>query len=101
VRLASGETIAADAVITTVALGVLARLVPDLDAGYAELLRRVEYQWATVLVLALDRPLSSMYWLTVTEPDCPFVVAVSRRTSARPRSTAASMSCTSRTTPIR
>jgi protoporphyrinogen oxidase len=36
-----------------------------------------------VLVLALDRPLSSIYWLTVTEPDCPFVVAV-EQTNFRP-----------------
>lgn len=76
VRLASGETVAADAVIATVPSGAFARLVPGLDPAYAALLQRVEYQWATVLVLALDRPLSSMYWLTVTEPGCPFVVAV-------------------------
>jgi protoporphyrinogen oxidase len=29
-----------------------------------------------VLVLALDRPLSATYWLTATDDDCPFVVAV-------------------------
>ncbi|MSQ42544.1 MAG: NAD(P)/FAD-dependent oxidoreductase [Dehalococcoidia bacterium] len=83
VRLASGETVAADAVIATVPSGVFVRLVPGLDAEYAALLQRVEYQWATVLVLALDRPLSSIYWLTVTEADCPFVVAV-EQTNFRP-----------------
>ncbi len=50
----------------------LAELAPDYDA----LLDRVRYQWATVLVLALDRPLSDIYWLTVTDDDCPFVAAV-------------------------
>ncbi len=52
------------------------RAVPNLDADYVRRLESVDYQWATVLVLALDRPLSSIYWLTVTDPDCPFVVAV-------------------------
>ncbi len=65
-----------DAVIATVSSSVFARLAPDLDAGYRALLEAVEYQWATVLVLALDRPLSDTYWLTVTDRDCPFVVAV-------------------------
>ena len=36
----------------------------------------MRYQWATVLVLALDRPLSDTYWLTMTDEDCPFVAAV-------------------------
>ena len=66
----------ADAVIATVHSGVLPRLAPDLPAEYRALLDALEYQWATVLVLALDRPLSEIYWLTVTDPDCPFVVAV-------------------------
>ena len=29
-----------------------------------------------MLAITLDRPLSSIYWLTMTDPDCPFVVAV-------------------------
>ena len=69
----------ADAVIATVPSGAFRRLVPaidELDPAYAALLDAVEYQWATVLVLALDRPLSETYWLTVTDDDCPFVVAV-------------------------
>ena len=69
----------AEAVIATVSSGAFRRLAPaieELDPGYAALLDAVEYQWATVLVLALERPLSETYWLTVTDDDCPFVVAV-------------------------
>ena len=66
----------ADTVIATTPSDVFRRIVPELEAGYAELLDAVEYQWATVLILALDRPLSESYWLTVTDADCPFVVAV-------------------------
>lgn len=74
------EPVAADAVILTTPAPAAARLVPELAAveGGA-LVRRLEsigYQWATVLVLALDRPLSPYYWLTVTDPGCPFVLAV-------------------------
>ena len=75
----AGEELRADAVLATVPSGLLARIAPEIaqrDARYAEMLAAVQYQWATVLVLALDRPLSSIYWLTMTDADCPFVVAV-------------------------
>jgi len=35
----------------------------------------VRYQWATCLVLALDRPLSDFYWLSIGD-DLPFVACV-------------------------
>jgi protoporphyrinogen oxidase len=74
-----GKIERADLVIATTPSMIFRRLVPDLeriDPGYDALLQRVQYQWATVLVLALDRPLSEIYWLTMTDDDCPFVVAV-------------------------
>ena len=79
IRLADGTEARADAVLATVPSEWFARIVPDLDerdARYAEMLRSVQYQWATVLAITLDRPLSPIYWLTMTDPDCPFVVAV-------------------------
>ena len=79
VRLVGGDHVAADAVIATVPSGLFAQIAPEVGAAspeYERMLQAVEYQWATVLVLALDRPLSPIYWLTMTEPGCPFVVAV-------------------------
>ncbi len=70
------ELLEADTVIATVHSGVLPRIAPDLPEDYVAQLGQVEYQWATVLLLALDRPLSGIYWLTITDDDCPFVVAV-------------------------
>ena len=70
------ELLPADIVVATVASPILARLAPELGEDYRALLEGVDYQWATVLVLALDRPLSEIYWLTATNADCPFVVAV-------------------------
>ena len=69
----------ADAVIATVPSGIFERMLPelgDLDGKYASMIAAQQYQWASVLVLALDRPLSEHYWLTMTDEDCPFVVAV-------------------------
>lgn len=74
-----GELERADLVLVTTPSGVFRRLLPELAEtapDYDALLDRVRYQWATVLVLALDRPLSGIYWLTVTDEDCPFVAAV-------------------------
>ena len=65
-----------DVVIATVPSGAFGRLTPALEPRYAALLEAVRYEWATVLVLALDRPLSETYWLTMSDADCPFVVAV-------------------------
>ena len=65
--------------IATVPSGIFARMLPelgDLDPTYASMIAAQKYQWASVLVLALDRPLSEHYWLTMTDEDCPFVVAV-------------------------
>lgn len=74
----------ADAVLVTVPSYAFIDLVPELDSDYRAKLESVQYQWATVLVLAMDRPLSSTYWLTVTDDDCPFVVAVEQTNFVSP-----------------
>ena len=48
------EIVDADAVIVTAHSRLLPELVPELSPEYRALLDAVEYQWATVLVLALD-----------------------------------------------
>ncbi|MEX2373916.1 MAG: FAD-dependent oxidoreductase, partial [Dehalococcoidia bacterium] len=86
VRLPDGREERADIVLATVPSGLFQQIVPDLDdpdapwgregARYASMLGAVQYQWATVLLLTLDRQLSGTYWLTMTDDDAPFVVAV-------------------------
>ena len=79
IRLRDGREVRGDAVLATVPSEWFARMVPEIaerDPWFASMLTAVQYQWATVLLLRLDRPLSSIYWLTMTEDDCPFVVAV-------------------------
>lgn len=83
----AGEALHGDAVLATTPSGIFADLVsglPGVDERYDEMLRSVRYQWATVLVLALDRPLSEIYWLTMTDDDVPFVVTVEQTNFVSP-----------------
>jgi protoporphyrinogen oxidase len=61
----SGETIAADAVISTVPTPVLARLVQDTRPQYAAVLSEIRYMGALCSVLSVERRLSPVYWLNV------------------------------------
>jgi protoporphyrinogen oxidase len=62
-----------DAVIATTPSYVFTRLVPPLPEDYARKLTDVTYLSAVLIVLVLDRPLSSMYWLNVADRTVPFV----------------------------
>jgi len=92
VRLADGREERADAVLATTPSGLFRKIVPSLESAgeagqqYARMLDAVQYQWATVVVITLDRPLSDIYWLTMTDDDAPFVVAV-EQTNFLPAST--------------
>lgn len=69
----AGE-VAARRVVATPALPLVADLVQDwAGPAYLQRLRRIEYLANVCLVLELDRPLSSTYWLNVNDPDFPFV----------------------------
>ena len=72
---AAGELHEFDQVLMTVPNILVKRLAPDLPPDYMEILSRVEYQWATCLVLALDRPLTKFYWQSIGDP-LPFVACV-------------------------
>ena len=65
--------VAADAVIATPALPIVADLVEPHAAEYAEGLRRIRYLASLCVVLELDRSLSDIYWLNVNDPGFPFV----------------------------
>ena len=62
-----------DAVIATTPSYVFTRLVPPLPESYAKKLTDVTYLAAVLVVLALKRPLSNMYWLNVADRSVPFV----------------------------
>jgi protoporphyrinogen oxidase len=65
-----------DRVISTFAPRLTARLVPELPTEW-----RARHEWgraygAHCVVLALDRPLTSVYWLNVNDPGFPFMAMV-------------------------
>jgi protoporphyrinogen oxidase len=65
-----------DRVISTFATRLTARLVPELPGTW-----RQRHEWgraygAHCVVLALDRPLTSVYWLNVNDPGYPFMALV-------------------------
>ncbi|MGH2395245.1 MAG: FAD-dependent oxidoreductase, partial [Candidatus Limnocylindria bacterium] len=65
-----------DRVVSTLATRLTARLVPELPAEWRE-----RHEWgraygAHCLILALDRPLTSVYWLNVNDPGFPFMALV-------------------------
>jgi protoporphyrinogen oxidase len=76
VTTADGVRHEADAVIATILNPVFRKLAPELPEEYDRLLQRVEYQWATCLVLSLKRPISDTYWLNMADADIPFVACV-------------------------
>lgn len=74
-----------DRVISTLAPRLTARLVPELPQAWRE-----RHEWgraygAHCLILALDRPLTSVYWLNVNDPGYPFMALV-EHTNALPAS---------------
>lgn len=62
----------ADAVLATLPTPLLADLVAPEAPAYADALRQVDYLGALCTVLALDAPLSPVYWLNVADPGYSF-----------------------------
>ncbi len=67
-----------DVILATTPSHIFKEIVPESvnNSKYGELLDSIEYQWASVLFLVLDRPLTDIYWLTMTDDDMPFVAVV-------------------------
>lgn len=65
-----------DAVILTVGSPIALRIAPDLPERLRKLLEAQVYQGAQVMVLELKRSLVPYYWLSIPEPEIPFVVAL-------------------------
>lgn len=64
-----------DQVLMTTPNTITMKICPDLPDDYRAVLERVRYQWATCLILALDRPLTPYYWLSIGD-DLPFVACI-------------------------
>lgn len=65
-----------DRVISTLPTELTVSLTPDMPAAWAAAHPNPRALGAHCLVLALDRPLSDVYWIGVNEPDMPFLALV-------------------------
>ncbi|MFW6125573.1 MAG: NAD(P)/FAD-dependent oxidoreductase [Chloroflexota bacterium] len=70
------ETHPFDAVIATVPSPALLRMVPQMPEDYARKLERVRYQMAVCLVLIMEKPLTDIYWMNISDPTMPFVALI-------------------------
>lgn len=73
---AGGREWEADRVISTLPTALTVRLAPQLPAEYADRYGRLESFGAHCLILALDRPLTDVYWLNVNDTGYPFLALV-------------------------
>ncbi|MBN2371267.1 MAG: NAD(P)/FAD-dependent oxidoreductase [Vicinamibacteria bacterium] len=69
---AGGETLAADAVISTVTPVVLLRAAPDLRGEYFERLRRIPTIGIFCLFLRLRRSVTPYFWVNASDARVPF-----------------------------
>jgi protoporphyrinogen oxidase len=80
-----GGTISSDRVVATTALPLVAGMLRGWAApDYLASLERIAYIGNVCLVLELDRPLSTTYWLNVNEPSFPFVGVIEHTNFERP-----------------
>ncbi len=61
-----------DALVATIPSNIFQRIAPPLPAAYTAKLNALEYEAAVVVLVELDRALSSTYWLNVADDDLPF-----------------------------
>jgi len=80
---AAGQLFEFDQVLMTTPNIITRKIAPDLPPSYAAVLDSVRYQWATCLVLALDRPLTNIYWLSIAD-DLKFVACIEHTNFMRP-----------------
>ena len=78
------ETLQVDRVVSTLAVRLTCRLVPELPQDY-----RDRHEWgqaygAQCLVLSLDRPLTDTYWMNVNDPGFPFMALVEHTKDMEP-----------------
>jgi protoporphyrinogen oxidase len=67
-----GETLEADAVVSTVTTSRFLKLAEGLDGPYVEALRRIPTIGIFCLFLRLKRPVTPFFWVNANDPRVPF-----------------------------
>jgi protoporphyrinogen oxidase len=76
VVLASGERVAADAVVAAVPSLLFKKMAPPLGDEYARKLDHVEWQGAVCMVVTTKRQLSPIYWMNIGDRSMPFLALI-------------------------
>lgn len=74
-----------DAVIATTPSYIFTRLAPTLPEEYRQKLTSVSYLSAVLMILTLDRPLTSKYWLNIADRTLPFVGVIEHTNMIDPK----------------
>ncbi len=74
--MVGGQRVDFDAVIACMPAHVFAKLVPQLPDDYMHKLTDTRWQWAMCYIMALDRPLSHLYWMNIADDEIPFIACV-------------------------
>jgi protoporphyrinogen oxidase len=67
-----GETVFSDRVVSTLALPLTCKLLPDGCANYRSKLERIKYIGAVCMILKLARPLTESFWVNINDPRISF-----------------------------
>ncbi len=70
------ERIDCDAVLATTPSYIFPSIAPPLPDAYLARLTGVNYMAAVLVILILDRPLTDVYWLNVSDRSIPFVAVI-------------------------
>lgn len=76
VDLASGEHVAADAVVAAVPSLLFEKMAPPLTDEYARKLDHVEWQGAVCMVITTNRSVSPIYWMNIGDRTMPFLALI-------------------------
>ena len=80
----NSEILDFDAVLATTPSYIFPALVPPMPEDYLEKLTGVSYMAAVLIVLVLDRPLTDVYWLNVSDRSIPFVAVIEHTNLIQP-----------------
>jgi protoporphyrinogen oxidase len=68
----AGNAAEADAVVATVGLPIIRRILPAEQRGFTHELAATDYVGACVVLMEIQQKLSKFYWTNISDPDMPF-----------------------------
>jgi protoporphyrinogen oxidase len=74
--LGSGERADVDAVIACMPAHVFSKLAPSLPPDYQSKLTGTQWLSAMCYIMALDRPVSPLYWMNIGDDEIPFIACI-------------------------